>query len=152
MTEASEPPAPSLEDRLHALQERLDVRFQDVGLLREAMTHESYSHEHGMESSNERLEFLGDAVLGLAVGHYLFVTWPDQREGQLTRLKSMVVSAGFLARRARELDLGAYLILGKGEAASGGRQRGSVLADALEALIGAIFIDQGLAAASRFVL
>ncbi|MHB2018130.1 MAG: ribonuclease III [Candidatus Xenobia bacterium] len=137
---------------MDAFQEQMGVVFSDTDLLQQALTHESYSHEHGIDTSNERLEFLGDAVLGLIVGHYLFETFPDRQEGDLTRMKSQAVSSDFLAQRARDLGLGDFLILGKGEEASGGRNRSSVLADALEALIGAIYLDGGLAAARDFVL
>lgn len=128
------------------------MAFESEDLLLQALTHESYTHERGISASNERLEFLGDSVLGLVIGHHLYQAYPDRREGELTRMKSQAVSSEFLALRAQDLGLGEFLVLGKGEEASGGRSRTSVLADALEAVIGAVFLDLGFPAAQDFVM
>lgn len=119
----------------------------------QALTHPSFAHEAGEpQASNQRLEFLGDAVLQLAVSEFLFERLPDQDEGGLTRARAAVVCEPALANAAREIGLPAHLRLGKGEEATGGRDRSSVLADALEALIGAAHLDQGVSFARRFVL
>jgi ribonuclease-3 len=117
-----------------------------------ALTHRSWCAEHAGEASNERLEFLGDAVLGLVVTAYIFDRHPEMPEGSLAKLRAAVVSAPTLAAVAAELGVGAALRLGKGEAASGGREKASILADAMEALIGAVYVDGGLDAARRLVL
>ncbi len=117
-----------------------------------ALTHRSWCAEHAGEASNERLEFLGDAVLGLVVTAYIFDRHPEMPEGSLAKLRAAVVSAPTLASVASELGVGAALRLGKGEAASGGREKASILADAMEALIGAVYVDGGLDAARRLVL
>ena len=115
-----------------------------------ALTHSSYAHENNVQS-NERLEFLGDAVLELAVSEYLFGTLPAKPEGELTRYRAQLVCEPTLARCAADLGLGTALRLGRGEEAQGGRQRPALLADALEAFIGAIYLTGGLAAAKSFV-
>jgi len=120
-------------------------------LLEQALTHSSFANERGLEQDNERLEFLGDSVLGLVVADRLFRGDPSAPEGVLSRTRSHVVSAEALARRARELDLGSALRLGHGEDHSGGREKPSLLADALEAVIGAVFVDGGLGAARELV-
>lgn len=138
---------------LDRLQQAADVSFNDPELLLIALTHPSYLAEHPQASiHNQRLEFLGDAVLGLVVADYFYHRFPDEPEGQLTRLRAAVVCESTLARMARQLDLGSYLRLGRGEELSGGRERASVLADALEALTGAVFLDQGWTQARRFLL
>jgi ribonuclease-3 len=126
--------------------------FKDETVLMNAMTHRSYLHDD-MErwASNERLEFLGDAVLGMLVTETLFKKYPQGSEGELTKAKSFIVSRSMLAKRAQEINLGRFLYMGNGEDRSGGRQRKSILSDAFEALIGAIYIDGGLEAARRFV-
>jgi len=136
---------------LDTLQTRLGVRFNDPGLLRKALVHESFVNEYPHESSNERLEFLGDAVLGLVAGEMLYERFPFLREGELTRMKSALVNMLSLAGHARNLGLGQALVLGRGEEVSGGRERSSLLADALEALVGAIYLDSGYPAARGFV-
>jgi ribonuclease-3 len=140
-------PAPDL------LEELTGHRFQDPTLLALALTHESYSNErhHGPES-NERLEFLGDAVLGLVVCRYLYDRHPDLPEGRLAQIKAHLVSASCLARQARKLGLGEHIRLGRGETLAHGEGRRNILADTLEALIGALYLDGGLAVAGRFVL
>ncbi len=120
-------------------------------MLERALTHSSFANERGLEQDNERLEFLGDSVLGLVVADRLFRGDPSAPEGVLSRTRSHVVSAEALARRARELDLGPALHLGHGEEQSGGREKPSLLADALEAVIGAVFVDGGLGAARDLV-
>lgn len=120
-------------------------------MLEQALTHSSFANERGLEQDNERLEFLGDSVLGLVVADRLFRGDPSAPEGVLSRTRSHVVSAEALARRARELDLGPALRLGHGEDQSGGREKPSLLADALEAVIGAVFVDGGLRAARELV-
>lgn len=127
--------------------ERLGCTFKQPALLQRALTHRSYSAEH-----YERLEFLGDSVLGAVIGSHLFATYPGLDEGDLSRLRSNLVKEETLALLAQTLDLGQHLRLGEGERKSGGNQRVSILADTLEALIGAIFIDQGYAAAERVIL
>lgn len=136
------------------LEEAIGYSFQDKSLLAEALTHRSYANEYQTESlpDNERLEFLGDAVLDLIVSEYLMVNLPEAPEGQLTRIRADVVSLPGLDRLARSLDIGAALLLGKGEERSGGRDKSSLLADAVESLIGAVFTDGGFAAAKSVVL
>ncbi|MGQ9779891.1 MAG: ribonuclease III [Bacillota bacterium] len=122
-----------------------------LSLLATALTHRSFAHET-KSISNERLEFLGDAVLGLVVGEYLYHRFPQAREGEMAKTRALVVSERILAARARALDLGRFLRLGRGEEASGGRARESILADAFEAVVGALFIAAGLDRTRAFVL
>ena len=136
------------------LQKRLGVSFNDPSLLEQALVHSSYINENpgfGL-ASNERLEFLGDAVLGLVVAEKLYRDLPQFSEGEMTRLRAALVRRDTLARRARATGLDAYLNLGKGEEASGGRRKPRNLAGALEAVIAAVLLDQGSSAASDFVL
>ncbi len=133
---------------LLALEEKLDIEFLDYHLLRRALTHRSYLNENsdiGAED-NERLEFLGDAVLDFVVGAYLYQRFPEMDEGELTALRAALVRTKTLAQFARQLDLGSYLRLGFGEAESGGRERTATLCATFEAVIGAIYLDQGLEA------
>ncbi len=127
---------------LDELQGKLGYRYQDTDLLVRALTHSSYANERQMEH-NERLEFLGDAVLELCISNTLFSRFPQAAEGHLTRLRAALVSEPTLARLARSLPLGEYIFLGKGEEQQGGRDRDSVLADTLEALLGSIYLDSG---------
>jgi ribonuclease III len=124
---------------------RVGHRFADPGLLQLAMTHRSYANEHPEEvrAHNERLEFLGDAVLDLVVSDLLYTRYPDLTEGELSKLRASLVSEASLADLARELDLGSALRVGRGEASSGGRTKASLLSDALEAVIAAIYLDSG---------
>jgi len=142
------------EPALASLEQTLGIPFQDRARLRNALIHSSYSNENPTSApeSNERLEFLGDAVLGLVIAEKLFKTLPDDDEGEMSKLRSHLVSRQTLARLARGIKLGQYLFLGKGEAASGGRKKTANLANALESVIAAIFLDQGLATAGDFVL
>src|SRR5512138_52796 len=136
-----------------ALHERLGYVFRDLGLLRLALTHPSVAHEQGLPiQTNQRLEFLGDAVLQLALTHELYEKFPDFGEGPLTKARAKLVNRRSLADRARHLGLGQYLILSRGEELSGGRERPSALADTFEALLGAIFLDGGFDAAREFIL
>jgi ribonuclease-3 len=129
------------------------IVFNSPDLMRLALTHLSYSHESKlMQGDNERLEFLGDAVLGLVVSHYLYVHLPDLQEGALAKMKSYLVNTEFLAGLAREIKLGDLLLIGKGEEISGGRARPSLLADAFEAVLGAIYLDQGLEKTQEFLV
>lgn len=128
------------------LEEKLGIVFQDKSLLHRALTHRSYLNEHPEFplEDNERLEFLGDAVLDFVTGEYLYHRFPELREGPLTSLRSVLVRRSTLARFAREWDLGHYLLMGHGEAESGGRNRPATLCAGFEALIGALYLDQGL--------
>jgi ribonuclease III len=136
-----------------ALQERIGVRFRRVELLREAMTHASWNNERGEPSGpghdNERLEYLGDAVLELVVGEYLFRRFPSYDEGQLTQLRAALVNTVSLARLGERLNLGETLLLGRGAVKTGARKLPSLLANAFEAMTGAIFLDQGYRVATR---
>jgi ribonuclease-3 len=136
---------------LAAFCERLDHGFADPDLLGQALTHRSWCAENAGYQSNERLEFLGDSVLGLVVTDDLYALLPDAGEGQLSRMRAAVVCSAALAEMAVELSLGEVLLLGKGERASGGRDRPSILADAMEAVIGAVYLDGGIVAASDLV-
>jgi ribonuclease-3 len=123
----------------------------DRAILERAVTHRSYAYENGGLPTNERLEFLGDAVLGVIITEALFRSFPDLPEGQLAKLRAAVVNMRALADVSRSLSLGDYLRLGRGEESTGGRDKSSILADALEALIGAVYVDAGLGAATDFV-
>ena len=127
------------------LQKHLNVEFHDEDLLLQAFTHSSYVNEHKESDykDNERLEFLGDAVLELAVSEYLYSTYKTMPEGDLTRLRAAIVCEPSLDRFAKELDFGKYLLLGRGEEQSGGRERPAILADVCEAFLGALYLDQG---------
>jgi ribonuclease-3 len=140
------------------LEEKLGYHFQNRALLENALTHSSYANENrgrGLQS-NERLEFLGDSVLGMVTADYLYRTHPDLPEGDLTRTRAALVCEGSLVEVARELDLGSHLLLGKGEDAGGGRERPSIVADAVEALLAAVYLDGGIGSArkviTRFIL
>ena len=139
--------------KLLELEKKIGYPFQDFDLLIRAMTHSSYANEHKKEQRehNERLEFLGDAVLELISSDYLFRNYPDTPEGTLTKKRASMVCEPTLALCAREISLGEYLLLGKGEDATGGRKRDSIVSDAMEALIGAIYLDGGFANAKEFI-
>ena len=138
---------------LAALQNRLGYTFRDASLLRLALTHPSLAHESGAASAhNQRLEFLGDAVLQLVLTRELYEKFPAFGEGPLTKARARLVNRRALAERARPLTLGAYLILSRGEEITGGRERASALADAFEALLGALFLDGGFETAREFIL
>jgi ribonuclease-3 len=145
-------PARRHDDEVLALAERLGIEFDDLDLLRQAVSHRSWCAENGGRPSNERLEFLGDSVVGLFVTDHSYRRYPDLAESELSRVRAAVVSATALAEVAMELELGSALLLGKGEAATGGRAKTSILADALEAVIGAVYLDQGRSACEQLVL
>jgi ribonuclease-3 len=136
---------------VEALAARLGIKFRRPALLRQAVTHKSAEQELNLPA-NERLEFLGDAVLGLAVATHLYRRFPELPEGDLTKMKAVAVSEPILAEIGQGLDLGSHLILSKGEEQSGGRTRASILADCLEAVLAAIYLDRGLTAARRVIL
>lgn len=134
-------------------QEAIDYRITDRTIFQKALTHSSFSASIGFRElpSNERLEFLGDAVLSMVIGEMLFRRYPDISEGELTKMRASLVSSHGLAQRAREIGLGHFLLLGDGEEKSGGRNKNSILANAYEALIGAIYLDGGLQATVDFI-
>ncbi len=138
-------------DPLAALQQRLQVKFYDPSLLRQALTHRSYLRETQEGESNERLEFLGDSVLGITLAEHLMALHTDWTEGELTKVKAVVVSEPILADVARRLNLGRYVIISRGEEANGGRDRASILSDALEAVFAAVYIDQGMEVARDLI-
>lgn len=137
---------------LDRFQADIGVFWNDVGLLREALTHSSYSFENPGSRNNQRLEFLGDAVLEIVISEHLFHLMPRSSEGELTKLRAVIVCEPSLAEAARKIGLGHYLRMGHGEELSGGRERPSVLADAFEALLGALYLDRGAECTRRFVL
>ena len=135
------------------LENAIGYRFRNIQLLQNALTHSSYANErwHNSLLSNERLEFLGDSILGMLVADYLYRSFPDRPEGELTRMRADMVCEKALAAAANSIGLGAHLLLGHGEERLGGRSRESILADAMESVIAACFLDGGLEAASRVV-
>ncbi|MBU0682129.1 MAG: ribonuclease III [Proteobacteria bacterium] len=141
------------QEELASFEKKLDYVFADVSLLQEAFIHSSYAFEQGNDLSrdNETLEFLGDAVLDLTVGHALYLHYPEMQEGDLTQLRAALVKESHLARMAREIDLGPHLLLGRGEDHSQGRMKNSILSCAFEAVMGAIFLDGGYQAVEKVV-
>ena len=135
------------------LEMAIGYRFENITLLQNALAHSSYANEHWHNSlkSNERLEFLGDSILGMVVAEYLYRNFPDRLEGDLTRMRADMVCENSLARIAERLQLGSYLLLGNGEEQNGGRKRSSILADAVESVIAACFLDGGMASARAFI-
>ncbi len=144
---------PTRASDLRRLCRSLGTRVRDLSLLDQALSHRSYVHEHdmGRGQSNERMEFLGDSVLGLIVNEALYEKYAKRQEGRLTKIKSLLVSETVLSRRAEELNLGRYILLSDNERLSGGANRSSILADAFEAVIAAVYLDSGLDAARDFV-
>ncbi len=140
--------------RIEAAEKALGVVFADRSLLLAALTHSSYLNEHPgrADESNERLEFLGDAVVGAAVAEALYLRYPEMTEGDLTAFRASVVNGESLAELAKELSLGEHLRMGRGEEASGGRERVSNLGSAFESVVGALYLDQGYGAAHAYVL
>ncbi len=136
------------------LMEKINIYFSKNELLFKSLTHKSYANEKRQEElrDNERLEFLGDSVLDLVVSEYIFNKYPNHPEGELAKIRSVVVSTTMLAEKAREISLGDYILLGKGEEQSGGRTRDSILADTFEAVVGSIYLDQGFNQARTFIL
>ncbi|MBO5211818.1 MAG: ribonuclease III [Clostridia bacterium] len=138
---------------MEVLQNKLDYKFNNVKLLENALNHSSYANEvRGGVTSNERLEFLGDSVLSVIVASYLFENFKTIPEGELTKLRASLVCEKSLCGFSREIGLGEFLHLGKGEEKGGGRERASILADAFEAVLAAIYLDGGMSEARRFVL
>lgn len=139
---------------LEPLQENLNYFFKDICLLKTALTHSSYANENKMKvtDNNERLEFLGDTILSLIVSQYLYKKYPNYPEGELTKIRAKVVCESSLAYAARKINLGKYMLLGKGEEATGGRDRESILADASEALVGAIYMDSDFNTVNNLLL
>jgi len=140
----------SIDESVETLMQTLGQRV-DPGLLRQAITHRSYAYENGGLPTNERLEFLGDSVLGIVVTERLYRDFPEEPEGQLAKLRAAVVNAQALADVARELDLGSFLLLGKGEESTGGHDKSSILADAMEAVIGAMYMSTDLETTRVFI-
>src|SRR4051812_12739051 len=138
-------------DTLSKLELDLDYHFKDPSLLKKALIHSSHAHERNTSEDNEQMEFLGDAVLGLLVSDLLFRAHPALTEGELSKLKGFFVSSANLVKYAEQLQLGQYLFLGKGEEKTGGRTKQALLVDALEAIIGAMYLDGGLEAARQFI-
>ena len=136
---------------MRALDRALGVRFRDPGLREAALTHRSFAFEQGIATTNERLEFLGDAVLGLVVTDFAYREFPDMPEGDLAKLRAAIVNMSALAEVARDLGLGELVLLGKGEEMSGGRDKASILADAMEAVLGAVYLDRGLEVARKLI-
>lgn len=136
------------------LEKNLSYSFKDKELLRKALTHSSYGNENNMRitENNERLEFLGDTVLNLVVSQYLYKKYPNYPEGELTKIRAKVVCESSLAYGARRIGVGEYLLLGRGEEATGGRDRESILADAMEAIMGAIYLDSDFKTANLSLL
>ena len=135
------------------LEEAIGYRFQNITLLQNALTHSSYANERWHDSlmSNERLEFLGDSVLGMVVAEYLYRQFPNRPEGELTRMRADMVCEQALSAVANQLELGKHMLLGNGEELSGGRNRASILADAVESIIAACLLDGGMDAARQFI-
>ena len=138
---------------MQALEEKLNYHFHNVALLQEALRHSSYANGHRGANifSNERLEFLGDSVLGFVTAEYLFAKHPTAPEGELTRIRALLVCEDSLHEVAQRLELGQYLLLGHGEESGGGRTRASTLADAVEAVFAAVYLDGGIDAARRLI-
>ena len=135
------------------LEAAIGYQFKNISLLQNALAHSSYANErwHNSLMSNERLEFLGDSILGMCVAEYLYCTFPDRPEGELTRMRADMVCEKTLAAVAGRIGLGQHLLLGKGEEQGGGRTRNSILADAVESVIAASFLDGGMDAAKQFI-
>jgi ribonuclease-3 len=143
------PPKPA---RTAKLEKILGVKFKNTALLEEALTHKSFAMEQsGKVPFNERLEFLGDSILSAAVAHYLFSRYPDVDEGRLSQLKSMLVSRPSLTVWGRDIDVGKYLRLSEGENATGGRDRDSIVGNAMEALLGAVYLEAGYEPTQKFI-
>ena len=143
-----------ISDTLGPLQDRIDYEFKDLGLLEHALTHRSRAHEDasGGVIDNESMEFLGDAVLGFVIADLLFTKFPTHSEGYKSKVKAGIVSSASLARLAEEIGLGKYVLLGRGEEKTGGRQKHAILADSFEALIAAVYLDGGIEPARDFIL
>lgn len=135
------------------LEREIGYKFQNPKLLLNALTHSSYANEkRGKYPDNERLEFLGDAVLGMVIANYLYGLFKEHKEGDLTKIRASIVSEGPLGEIARDIGLGQFLFLGRGEANTGGRDRDSILADAVEAIIGAVYLEGGIKGAEELII
>lgn len=136
------------------LEEKISYKFKNKELLKQALTHSSFTNEQKInkQKNYERLEFLGDAVLELASSKFFFMNNPDMTEGQMTKMRSSMVCEPALAFCARDIELGKYIFLGKGEEATGGRERDSIISDVMEAIIGAVYLDGGFEEAEKFIL
>lgn len=141
-------------EQMGILEDRINYHFKKVYLLNRALTHSSYANQHSLPyvEHNERLEFLGDSVLSLVISEYIFKKYRNKPEGKLSKIRANIVCEASLHEKAKKLDLGGYMLFGKGEEITGGRERASILADAFEALIAAIYTDGGLEMARTFVL
>jgi ribonuclease-3 len=140
-----------VETSLEALDQALGIAFKDPAIREAALTHRSFAFEHGLTVTNERLEFLGDSVLGLVVTDMAYREYADMPEGQLAKLRAAIVNMQALADVARQLEIGTVVLLGKGEEQSGGRNKPSILADVLEAVFGAVYLDLGLGVARGLI-
>jgi ribonuclease-3 len=140
-------------EAISAFQQAVGYTFRDVDLLERALTHKSFSNENreARSPNNERLEFLGDAVLGFVVGELIYRSFPNLQEGALSKIKAHLVSANMLSAKARSLGIGRFLRMGAGEARSGGAEKSSLLADAFEAIVAAVYLDGGLAATEELL-
>lgn len=138
---------------LEELEKKIGYCFRDKSLLRQALTHSSFSNEQKIHKwkNYERIEFLGDAVLELISSDYFYRTYPEETEGNLTKMRAAAVCEQALAITARQLKLGSYMVFGKGEEQNGGRERESIIADAVEAIIGAVYLDAGIEEAKKFI-
>src|SRR6056297_865753 len=141
-------------NKLKELESKLDIKFSNKKLLLRALTHKSFANENSelQIKDNERLEFLGDSVLSLSISTYIFNKYDNYKEGKLAKIRSVIVSAPVLAEKALDLNLGRYLLLGKGEELSGGRSRDSILADTMEAILGAIYLDKCFDFSFEFII
>lgn len=142
-----------MKEEIKKLEQKIGYEFKNKGLLKQALTHSSYANEHRSNvcPHNERIEFLGDAVLELAISEYLFHNYPKEDEGKMTKIRSSLVCEFTLSQCARDLSLGKCLYLSKGEELTGGRERNSILCDAFESVIGAIYLDSGFEQAKSFI-
>ena len=142
-----------MKEEIKKLEQKIGYEFKNKGLLKQALTHSSYANEHrnNVCSHNERIEFLGDAVLELAISEYLFHNYPKEDEGKMTKIRSSLVCEFTLSQCARDLSLGNCLYLSKGEELTGGRDRNSILCDAFESVIGALYLDSGFEQAKSFI-
>lgn len=141
-------------EKMRQFEKRIEYQFQDEKLIKQALTHSSFSNERKLNklANNERLEFLGDAVLELVTSEFIYNRFKDMHEGDMTKLRASIVCEPTLSLCAKDLNLGDYLLLGKGENLTGGRERKSILSDALEAVIGAIYLDGGFTNAKEFII
>src|SRR5664279_5721406 len=138
-------------NQIKCLEKAISYKFKDAALAQNALTHKSYATEQGIAEFNERMEFLGDSILGASVAEFLYNKYPKQDEGRLSQLKSQIVSRINLAKWAKEIKLGACMMISTGEDASGGRNRDSLLSNTMEAVIAALYIDGGFGTAREFV-